>query len=85
MNIIVAKSDREKIGIIKNCIVSTSDSKVDEDHGSDLSSAKEPIFFLSFLFLQTDPFLEVGILDDLIQSRCNSRVRHLKKSGIEYP
>ena len=36
------------------------------DHVSDLSSADEPIFFLSFLFLQTDLFLEVGFLDDLV-------------------
>ena len=47
--------------------MSTSDSKVVVDHVSDLSSAKEPTLFLSFLFLQTDLFLEVGILDDLVQ------------------
>ena len=39
---------------------------------------EEPILLLSFLFLQTDLFIEVGILDDLVQRRCNSRVQHLK-------
>ena len=39
--------------------MSTSDSKVVVDHESDLSSTKEPILFLGFLFLQTDLFLEV--------------------------
>ena len=56
----------------------TSDSEAVVDHVSDLSSAKEPIFFLSFLFLQTDLLLEVGILEDLVQSRHNPRVQHLK-------
>ena len=56
----------------------TSDSEVVVDHVSDLSSAKEPIFFLSSPFLQTDIFLEAGILNDLVQSRRNPRVQHLK-------
>ena len=30
------------------------------------------------LFLETDLFLELGILDDLVQRRCNSRVQRLK-------
>ena len=47
--------------------MSTSDSKVVLDHESDLSSTKKPILFLSFLFLQTDFFLEVGILDDPVR------------------
>ena len=45
---------------------------------SDLSSAKEPILFLNFLFLQTDLFLEVRILDDLVQSRCNPPIHYFK-------
>ena len=64
--------------------MSTSDSKVVVDHVKDLSSAKEPILFLSFLFLQTDLFLEVGIPDDLVQRRCNSHVQHLKIQENEY-
>ena len=58
--------------------MSASNSEVVVDHVSDLSSAKEPILFLSFLFLQIDLFLVVGILDGLIQSRRNPRVQHLK-------
>ena len=65
--------------------MSTSDSKVVVDHVSDLSSVKERILFLSFLFLQTDIFLEVGILDDLVQSTCKfsrpaSPIRELRKN-----
>ena len=48
------------------------------DHVSNLSSSKKPILFMSFLFLQTDLFLEVGIPNDLVQGRCNPRVQHLK-------
>ena len=48
------------------------------------SSAKESIFFLSFLVLKTDLFLEVGILDDLVQCWSNPRIQHLKNSGNEY-
>ena len=58
--------------------MSTNNSKVVVDHVSDLSSAKQTVLCLSFLFLQTDFFLEVGILDDLDQSRRNARVQHLK-------
>ena len=44
----------------------------------DLPSAKEPIFFLSFLFLQTDLLLEVGILNDPFQSRCYPRIQQFE-------
>ena len=54
--------------------MSTSDSKVVVDHVGDLSSTKMPVLFLGFLFLQTDLFLEVGILDDIVQRRSSSRV-----------
>ena len=40
--------------------MSTSDSEGVVDHVSDLSSAKGPIFFLSFLFLETDLLLWSG-------------------------
>ena len=33
---------------------------------SDLSSTKETVLFLCFLFLQIDLFLEAGILDDSV-------------------
>ena len=55
--------------------MSTSDSEVVVDHVSDLSSSKKPI---RFLFLQTDLLFEVGILDDLVQSRSNLRVQQFK-------
>ena len=58
--------------------MSASNPEALADHVSDLPSAKEPILFLSFLFLQTDLFLAVGILDDLVQSGRNSRIQHLK-------
>ena len=58
--------------------MSASDSKVVADHGSDLSSAKEPDLFLSFLFFETDLLLELEILGDLVQSRSDSRVQHFE-------
>ena len=58
--------------------MNASSPEVVVHHVSDLSSAKEPIFFLSFLFLQTDLSLEAGALDDLVQSRRNPRIQHLK-------
>ena len=44
----------------------------------DLYSSNKPILFLSFLFLESDLLFEVGILDDLVQSRGNLRVQHFK-------
>ena len=47
-----------------------SDPEVLVDQVSDLSSSEEAVFFfffLSFSFLQTDFFLEAGILDDSVQ------------------
>ena len=37
------------------------------DHDSNLSSAKESVIQLSILLCQIDSFLEVRILDDLLQ------------------
>ena len=56
--------------------------KVVVDYVRDLPSAKKPILFLGFLFLQTDLLLEVWILVDLFQSRNNSRVQHFKLRKI---
>ena len=55
--------------------MSTSNPEVVADHVSDLSSAEKPIFFLSFVLLQTDLSAEVGILYDLIQSRRYPRIK----------
>ena len=85
LNVIVSKTDREQIRRFKRGIMSASDSKAVVDHVSDLSSSKEPILFVGFLFLQTDLLLEVGILDDLIQSRSNSCVQHFKIREILSP
>ena len=54
--------------------MSTSHSKVVVDHEGDLSASQKSVLFLGFLFLETDLLLEVGILDDLVQSRSDSRV-----------
>ena len=40
---------------------------------SDLSSAKESVIKLSLLLFQIDPFLEVGISDDLLQGGSDLR------------
>ena len=58
--------------------MSASNPEVVVDLASDLSSTKELMFFLSFLFLQRDLFLEEEILDDLVQSRRNPRIQCLK-------
>ena len=67
----------------QNGIMSASKPQVVVDHVSDLSSAKEPLLFLSSLFLQTDLFLDVGIQDDLVQSRRNPSHPASKNSGNE--
>ena len=48
------------------------------DHGSDLSSAKESVIELSLLLGQIDSFLEVWILDDVLQEGCDLRIHHFK-------
>ena len=58
--------------------MSASHSKVEADHEGDLSSSKKPVLFLGFLLLETDRLHELGILDDLVQSRDNLRVQHLE-------
>ena len=78
------KSDRERISIIKNGIVSTSESKVVVDHESDLSPTKKPILFLSFLFLQADLLFEVGILDDFCSKQKQSSRPAVQNSGNPY-
>ena len=56
-------------------MVGTSDPEVFIDQESYLSSSEEAVFFVSFHFLQTDLFLEAGILDDSVQCWSNSRVK----------
>ena len=44
-----------------------SDPEVIVDQVGNLSTAKETVLFLGFLFLQTDSSFEVRIKDDLVQ------------------
>ena len=41
-----------------------------------LSPSQEPVLFLGFQLLEADLLLELGLLDDLVQSRGNLRVQH---------
>ena len=63
----MSKNNCTKVGIILDRVVGSSDPEVLVDQLSDLSSSKETAFFVSFHFLQTDRFLEAGILDDSVQ------------------
>ena len=45
----------------------SSDPEVIVDQVRNLSSAKETVFFLGFLFLQTDLSFELGIMDGSVQ------------------
>ena len=51
-----------------NRIVAPNDPEVFVDQVSNLSSSEEAVFFVSFHFLQTDLFLEAGILDDFVRA-----------------
>ena len=64
------------------------DATLESHHATTISSgesphlmlqiSKEPSNNLSPRFLETDPLLEVGILDDLVQNRSNLCVQYLK-------
>ena len=45
----------------------SSDPEEIVDQAGNLSTAKETVLFLGLLFLQTDSFFEVGIMDDFVQ------------------
>ena len=62
---------------------SVSNPEVVVNHVGDLFSAEEQILFLSFLFFQTDVFLEARILDDLVQGRTQSSCPASRSSGNE--
>ena len=62
--------------------MSTSHSKEVVDHEGDLSPSQKPVLFSGFLLLVADLLCELGILDDLIQSRGNLRVQHLEVRKI---
>ena len=58
--------------------MSAGHSRVVVDHEGDLSSFWKPVLFLGFVLLEADLLLELGILDDLLQSRSNLRVQRLE-------
>ena len=60
-------TNSEQVGKIFDRIVGSSDPEVLVDQVSDLSSTKETVLFLGFLFLEADLFLEAGIMDDSVQ------------------
>ena len=76
LNVGTPKSNSKQVGIIKYRVVDVNDLEIVVDQARDLFSAKESVFFLSLMFLQTD--LELEILDDLVQNRGNCRVEHLE-------
>ena len=67
LNIIISKNYCKQVGIILDRVVGSGDPEVLVDQVSDLSSSEAAVFFLSFHFLQTDLFLEAGVLDDSFQ------------------
>ena len=80
LNIIISKNNCKQVGIILDRIVGSSDPELLVDQVSDLSSTKETVLFLGFLFLQTDLSLELGIMDDLGSVLKQSSHRVLQKN-----
>ena len=67
LNIVISKSNSEQVGVVLDRIVGSSDPELFVDQVGNLSSSKETVLFLGFLFLQTDFPLEMGIMDDFVQ------------------
>ena len=67
LNIVISKKNGEQVGVVFDRIIGSSDPELFVDQVSDLSSTKETVLFLDFLFLQTDHPFEVGIMDDSVQ------------------
>ena len=63
----MSKDNCKQVGIILERIVGSNEREVFVDQVSDLSSTKETVLFLGFLFLQTDLAFEDGIMDDSVQ------------------
>ena len=63
----MSKDNCKQVGIILERIVGSSEREILVDQVSDLSSTKETVLFLGFLFLQTDLSFEEGIMDDSVQ------------------
>ena len=56
-----------RVGVVFDRTISTSDPELFVDQVGNLSTSKETVLFLGFLFLQTDFPFEMGIVDDLVQ------------------
>ena len=67
MNIVIAKTNSEQVGIVLDRIIDSSDPEVLADQVYDLSATKETVLFVGLLFLQTDSSFEVRIMDDFVQ------------------
>ena len=67
LNIVISKNNGEQVGVVFDRTICTSDPEVIVDQVGNLSSSKETVLFLGFLFLQTDFPFEMGIMDDLVQ------------------
>ena len=67
VNNTISKNNCKKVGTTLDGIIGSSDPEELLDQVGDLSSTKETVLFLGFLFLQTDLFLEAGIMDDSFQ------------------
>ena len=74
----------EHVGTILDRTVSSSDPEAIVDQVSNLSSTKETVLFLGFLFLQTDSSFEEGIMEDLFRAEANPRIKHFKNSALEH-
>ena len=72
--IIISKNNCKHVDIIFDRITGSIDPEVLIDQVSNLSSAKETVLLLGFLFLQTHLSLEADIMDDSVQCWSNSRV-----------
>ena len=67
LNIVISKKNGEQVGVVFDRIIGSSDPELFIDQVGNLSTSKETVLFLGFLFLQTDFPFEMGIMDDLVQ------------------
>ena len=64
---VISKTYSEKVGMVLDRIVDSSDRELFVDQVSNLPAAKETVLLLGLLFLQTDSSFELRIMDDLVQ------------------
>ena len=57
LNIVILNNNGEQVGVVFDRIMGSSDRELFVDQVGNLSTSKETVLFLGFLFLQTDfPF-----------------------------